>query len=78
MAKLHIKYRDLELRKYGNKWSLAPRIEDLREIVEAADKAGVKVFLKENLKPLIVENLGHTFPSLAYREHLRQEMPNDG
>ena len=29
-----------------------PEIEDLREIVEAADKAGVKVFLKDNLMPL--------------------------
>ena len=30
-----------------------PKIEWVREIVQAADKAGVKVFLKKNLKPLI-------------------------
>jgi len=30
-----------------------PKIEWVREIVEAADKAGVKVFLKNNLKPLL-------------------------
>jgi len=32
----------------------APKIEWIREIVEAADKAGVKVFLKDSLKPLLV------------------------
>jgi len=53
-----------------------PKIEWVREIVEAADRAGIPVFLKNNLKPLIGENLGHTFPGFAYNEHLRQEMPN--
>jgi protein gp37 len=52
-----------------------PKIEWIREIVEAADKAEVKVFLKNNLKPLISQNLGHTFPGFAYGERLRQEMP---
>ncbi len=33
--------------------TLQPKIEWVREIVEAADKAGVKVFLKDNLMPLI-------------------------
>ncbi len=32
-----------------------PAISDVREIVEACDKAGVKVFLKNNLKKLIEE-----------------------
>lgn len=31
-----------------------PKIEWIKEIVEAADKAGVKVFLKDNLRPLLV------------------------
>jgi len=39
-----------------------PKISWIKEIVEAADKAGVKVFQKDNLKPL----LGNS---------LRQEMP---
>ena len=30
-----------------------PKIEWVREIVEAADKAGIPVFLKDNLKPLL-------------------------
>ena len=32
-----------------------PKIEWVREIVEVADKAGVKVFLKDNLNPLFAE-----------------------
>jgi len=58
-----------------------PKIEWLQEIVEAADKAGVKVFLKDNLKPLIQE-AGHSQASWAAKEWvqckypvLRQEMP---
>jgi len=38
---------------FGNKWTLQPKIEWLQEIVEAADKAGVPVFLKDNLRPLL-------------------------
>lgn len=52
-----------------------PKIEWVREIVEAADRVGVPVFLKDNLRPLIGEHLGHTFPGFAYREQLRQELP---
>jgi len=32
-----------------------PKIEWVQEIVEAADKAGIPVFLKDNLKPFIVK-----------------------
>ncbi len=35
-----------------------PKIEWVQEIVEAADKAGVKVFLKDNLKPLFLNEKG--------------------
>ncbi len=66
---------------------MTTKIEWVRDIVEAADKAGVPVFLKDNLKPLfasealkqvklpnfmIPEWAGKT--SGAYR-HLRQEFP---
>ena len=54
-----------------------PKIEWVQEIVEAADRAGVKVFLKNNLYPLLPctkETKG-----LFYYKHrlgeLRQEMP---
>lgn len=43
-----------------------PKIEDIRSIVEAADKAGIPVFLKDNLKPL--------FEPLS-EVPLRQELP---
>jgi len=55
-----------------------PEISWVREIVEAADKAGVKVFLKDNLYPLL-----HSEPNFARDKlrvgtsgKLRQEMPS--
>ncbi len=47
-----------------------PKIEWVREIVEAADKAGVKVFLKDNLKPLY-----KTVMPNDDEIYLRQEFP---
>uniref|UniRef100_A0A6M3X772 DUF5131 family protein n=1 Tax=viral metagenome TaxID=1070528 RepID=A0A6M3X772_9ZZZZ len=38
------------------KAATTPKIEHIQEIVEAADKAGVKVFLKENLSPILSPN----------------------
>ena len=57
-----------------------PKIEWVREIVEAADKAGVPVFLKDNLLPIMG---GYPIPKAnmwAYKFEagyfkLRQEMP---
>ena len=63
-----------------------PKIEWIREIVEAADKAGIPVFLKDNLKPLIITE-GYPYQvgvgplivsigdSRTYK--LRQEMPRE-
>jgi protein gp37 len=45
----------LMLMPWGKRWTAQPRIEWVREIIEAADAAGIPVFLKENLKPLIQE-----------------------
>jgi hypothetical protein len=84
MVHLGEKYnRDLTepsaMTRLDTKWALQPRIEWVREIVEAADKAGVKVFLKDNLGPL-----GLPLDSLYYSQYetengpeyrLRQEMP---
>lgn len=60
-----------------------PKIEWVKEIVQAADKAGNLVFLKDNLKPLIN---GRSFePTLECTDfmftgqwQLRQEMPTKG
>jgi len=44
-----------------------PKIEWVQEIVEACDKTGVKVFLKDNLKPLLQQNKHnlYSFPKWA-------------
>ncbi len=58
-----------------------PKIEWVREIVEAADKAGIPVFLKENLKPLLCSTINghdviesHNLWAFKYFK-LRQELP---
>lgn len=69
----------------GNKWALFPKIEWVQEIVEAADQAGIKVFLKDNLEPLLRQSY-KTFGELngklvkaikypSWKWELRQEMP---
>jgi protein gp37 len=57
-----------------------PKIEWIKEIVDAADKAGAKVFLKNNLFYLLHGADGSFFlPAWAADENgLRQEMPVDG
>ena len=54
-----------------------PKSEWIQEIVEAADKVGIPIFLKNNLYPLI--GLGNGQPSLFHKNEigeLRQEFPN--
>ncbi len=65
-----------------------PEISWVREIVEACDKAGVKVFLKNNLEPLLKSDSLNPYPRWAFKDgyytsednpfldlHLRQELP---
>jgi protein gp37 len=58
-----------------------PEIEWVREIVEAADKAGILVFLKDNLAPLLVNCEAMELYSGFFKRNdegdllLRQEMP---
>ena len=68
-------------------WShskIQPKIEWVREIVEAADKAKIPVFLKNNLKPLIDAEAGFDPDFYGYTDtptgcestdELRQELP---
>lgn len=52
-----------------------PKIEWVQEIVEAADKAGITVFLKDNLKPILSQEYNKYPPNWAYNQGvLRQEM----
>jgi len=48
----------------------APKIEHVREIVEAADKAGIPIFLKNNLQPLLQQNNHniYSFPEWAGKQ----------
>jgi len=58
-----------------------PKVEDIAEIVEAADKAGVKVFLKDNLRPLLkldeplMGQAALDIGLLNWAGELRQEIP---
>lgn len=58
---------------------VAPKIEWVREIVEAADNAGVPVFLKDSLKPLLVISRSDQRYAPGWANGgtgtLRQEMP---
>jgi protein gp37 len=58
--------------------STAPKVEWIREIVEAADKAGVPVFLKDNLAKLLPCALWTCDGAHTGGEgcHLRQEFPD--
>lgn len=65
---------------WGKKWTLQPRAEWVDEIVQAADKAGVKVFLKDNLNPLLLKDAlsGQAALDLGllnWEGQLRQELP---
>lgn len=60
-----------------------PKIEWVEEIVRAADRAGIPVFLKDNLRPLLQNSNGWT-PAWVVSarqcdgtEYLRQEMPTE-
>lgn len=55
-----------------------PKIESLQEIVEAADKAGVKVFLKDNLLELVNYHSPETEFAFNKDGSYRQEMPDEG
>ncbi len=74
MLKLIEQYPDLTLMPYGNKWTAQPKIEWVQEIVEACDKAGIAVFLKENLSDLIPINSPLRYGP-AGELRLRQELP---
>ncbi len=58
--------------------TIHPKIEWIREIVEACDKAGIPVFLKNNLKPLFQPFM--RVPNIAWWGNvfgLRQEVPKE-
>jgi len=62
MKELCKRHPDLTLMPHENRWTAQPRIEWVKEIVRAADKANIPVFLKNNLKPLIGDDLRQEMP----------------
>jgi len=77
MANLCLRYGQLTLTRWGNKWTAQPRIEWLREIVGAADKAGIPVFLKDNLLELVNYHSPQTDFAFNKDGCYRQEMPGE-
>ncbi|GAI41239.1 unnamed protein product [marine sediment metagenome] len=71
------KYPELKAMPYGKIWTLQPKLEWVLEIVEAADKAKIPGFLKNNLVPMIADSLNADKLKL-YDEGvwLRQQMPD--
>jgi len=53
-----------------------PKIDWVKEIVEAADRAGVKMFLKNNLLELVNYDSPETEFAFNKEGYYRQEMPN--
>ena len=74
------RYRDLSLERMdavSTKYTLLPRLEWVKGIVQAADSAGIPVFLKDNLYKLLMERPAPEH-DLYWEDmaHLRQELPN--
>jgi hypothetical protein len=74
------------LRQYHIKWVIIggfsggktpPQIEWIKEIVEAADRAGIPVFLKKNLKNILPTAKWSRKPCSDYATSwdVRQELP---
>lgn len=86
MLDLQKKYPDLTVVPFENRYTAQPKIEWVREIVEAADKAGIPVYLKDNLEPLLDPNSMRWAFKYSYSGdpsenfvdcELRQEFPQD-
>ena len=84
LSDLSQKYQGLKVMRYGRGYTLQPKIEWVEEIVKACDKAGIPVFLKDNLKPLIgrttalykmIPDVTLQVRDAANKFTLRQEIP---
>jgi len=79
LMELNKRYPGLTLMPWGKKWTLQPPISWIEEIVRAADQAGVKVFLKDNLRTPILDAVAqHQIPRIHFLpgRELRQEIPD--
>ena len=76
----HYYYANLRLEKLdaiGRKWTLLPELEQVREVVVAANDAGARVFIKDNLYKLMMEAPAEDH-DLYWEDMstLRQELPD--
>jgi len=74
LAKASSQFPELTAKPFGNRYVMLPKLEWVQEIVEAADKAEIPVFLKDNLSDLIPVNSTLRYGP-AGELRLRQEMP---
>jgi len=77
IKKMFMEYPQLTPMPWGKKWTLQPKIEWVEEIVKAADKAGIPVFLKDSLLELV--NYVDKKTEFAFNKdgYYRQEMPEE-
>lgn len=79
---------DMAFKAYGINWVIIgqqtppskktePKLEWVREIVEAADKATIPVFLKDNLESIFYYPLPEWAEDKILNARLRQEFPNE-
>ena len=79
LAKLSYQHPELNPIPYGNRYTLQPKIEWVQEIVEACNKAGTPVFLKDNLWDLLYTSAFDDDIFWANEKAtLRQEIPQNG
>ncbi|MBA7671115.1 hypothetical protein ES703_79266 [subsurface metagenome] len=74
IMELHQSYPKLTPMPWGKRWTLQPHVEWVEEVADACDRAGVSLFLKENLMPLFEAE------GITKREDwtgIRQEMPEE-
>jgi protein gp37 len=62
IKKMLMVYPQLTPMPWGKRWTLQPKIEWVEEIEKACNKAGIPVFEKNNLSPLLDYNLRQEMP----------------
>lgn len=76
ILEMYRRYPGMTPMPWGGRWTLQPKFGWVEEIVRAADNAGIRVFLKENLSPLFkYMTLGLTDCLTYPYGELRHEMP---
>ncbi|MBA7671114.1 hypothetical protein ES703_79265 [subsurface metagenome] len=79
IMELHQSYPKLTPMPWGKRWTLQPKVEWVEEVTDACGRAGISLFLKDNLEPILPEESPYyevidEDPMLTPR--LRQKLPN--